>query len=410
MGIGARLAALRGRIHPPRSVRLRLTELYGIVVFLAGVSLLAITFLLGGHQTVQVSAQGEMAVPGPAQLGSGAPQRTVIISNAGGGLSILSGGGPAGGLAVSQAQFAAQIGRSNAVDSLFFWGGIGLLIVTLLGVGLGWVMSGRMLRPLRTMTNTTQQISEANLHERLAVDGPAGDELKQLGDTIDGLLGRLEVAFEVQGRFVQNASHELRTPLAMMRTSLDVATGKPSGAPAEVIALAAKLGEGLDQAERLLESFLLLARLQNGSAIERSPVSLAETVLGAVETRRTAIDALGLAVALDLRPRARSAARRCSRGSRGTSSTTPFATTNRTDGYASRRRRRTGALASPSRAVGERSTRGASISSVSPSNGWSRTAPRRNVAWASGCRSSARSPRHTAGRCGSPPATRAACG
>jgi signal transduction histidine kinase len=302
MSGGERLTALRSHLHAPRSVRVRLTVLYGVVVFLAGASLLAITFLVGGHHAVQVrsvkvSGRGVVPFIATGQFPIRAVPGGPLASSSGGSLIVIlgTGGGPPG-LAVSQAKIAAQIGSSGAVRSLLVGAGIGLLIVTLAGVAVGWVMSGRMLRPLRKMTNTTRHISEENLHERLALSGPAGDELTELGNTIDGLLARLETAFDAQGRFVQNASHELRTPLAMMRTSLDVAVGKPGGVPVEVTVLAAKLREGLDQAERLLESFLMLARAQNGTAIERSTISLTDVVTDALRGEEQAIDALGLRV------------------------------------------------------------------------------------------------------------------
>ena len=138
-------------------------------------------------------------------------------------------------------------------------------------VVLGWVVAGRVLRPLRTITAATERISETNLHERLAMSGPR-DELRLLADTIDRLLERLEAAFDAQQRFVANASHELRTPLAMMRTTLDVAIAKPGGVPAQTRELDAELRVDLDHAERLLEGFLTLARAQNGQPDERAQV------------------------------------------------------------------------------------------------------------------------------------------
>jgi hypothetical protein len=145
------------------------------------------------------------------------------------------------------------------------------------------------------MTATTRQISEANLHERLALPGPP-DELKDLGDTIDGLLARLEAAFDAQRRFVANASHELRTPLTMMRTSLDVAVGKPGPVPPEVTILAGKLREGLDQADRLVESFLALARAQQGSLTNLASVSLPQLVAAALAAHSKAMADRGLEV------------------------------------------------------------------------------------------------------------------
>ncbi|HET9017933.1 MAG TPA: ATP-binding protein, partial [Thermomicrobiaceae bacterium] len=146
----------------------------------------------------------------------------------------------------------------------------------------------------------TRAISATSLDRRLALDGP-DDELKELGDTIDGLLGRLEAAFDAQRRFVANASHELRTPLTMLRTSLDVALGKPSVAP-EVAVLAAKLREGLDQADRLVEELLVLARAQHRGLPNLSAVSLDGLVTAALAARRAAIDGLALTVAPGLEP------------------------------------------------------------------------------------------------------------
>jgi signal transduction histidine kinase len=91
--------------------------------------------------------------------------------------------------------------------------------MALLSIALGWLVAGRVLRPLRTITTAARSISASSLHERLALDGP-NDELRELGDTFDGLLARLDASFRAQRRFVSNASHELRTPLALSRAML----------------------------------------------------------------------------------------------------------------------------------------------------------------------------------------------
>ncbi len=104
-----------------------------------------------------------------------------------------------------------------------------LAVMTVLSIAFGWLIAGRVLRPLREMTATTRQISERNLSERLALPGPR-DELKDLADTIDGLLGRLEAHVAEQQRFAANASHELRTPLATTQALLDVARSDPDRA------------------------------------------------------------------------------------------------------------------------------------------------------------------------------------
>jgi signal transduction histidine kinase len=150
---------------------------------------------------------------------------------------------------------------------------IALTVAALLSIALGCLVAGQVLRPLRTMTAATQRISEQNLHQRLAVAGP-DDQLKQLGDTIDGLLARLETAFAAQRRFVANASHELRTPLTMMRAALDVATSKPEPAAPGVTALASRIRIALDRADRLVESFLTLARAQHSGTLNGGTVAL----------------------------------------------------------------------------------------------------------------------------------------
>jgi signal transduction histidine kinase len=152
-----------------------------------------------------------------------------------------------------------------------------------------------VLAPLRTITAATARISDTNLHERLAMAGPR-DELRLLADTIDRLLERLEAAFEAQRRFVANASHELRTPLAMMRTTLDVAIAKPGGVPVQTRELDAELRVDLDHADRLLESFLTLARAQNGQLDEYSQVALEPLITAALTARADQIAAKELTV------------------------------------------------------------------------------------------------------------------
>jgi hypothetical protein len=162
------------------------------------------------------------------------------------------------------------------------------------------LVAGRALRPLRVITATTQRISDQNLHQRLAVAGP-DDELKHLGDTIDELLARLENAFEAQRRFVSNASHELRTPLTMMRTAVDVATRKTDPPPPAVMMLADKVRVGLDKAERLVDSFLALARAQHGS-LDRSTVALDALTRAAVTEHADAIQGRHLTMEHDCGP------------------------------------------------------------------------------------------------------------
>ncbi|MHB1539264.1 MAG: HAMP domain-containing sensor histidine kinase [Solirubrobacteraceae bacterium] len=179
--------------------------------------------------------------------------------------------------------------------------GIALAIMACASLGSGWLVAGRFLRPLRRITRTTREISATNLHERLNLTGP-DDELKELADTFDELLDRLERSFAFERQFVANASHELRTPLAGMRTSLDVAMAKPEPVPPHIRTLANRLRRELDHVDRLLESFLTLAHTQQGPLGDESTVSLAELARGAVERRADTISAMGLDMEQQQRP------------------------------------------------------------------------------------------------------------
>jgi signal transduction histidine kinase len=275
-GIRGHLTGLAGRAaRPRRTVRLRLTALYGSLILASGAGLLAITNALARGWPSLFNVAITTGPPGKAQPIQLSPSQLDAAQN--------------------QAQALVAHQRAAELNQLLAVSAVALGVMAVVSVVLGWLVAGRVLRPLRAITAATRAISEDNLAERLAVTGP-GDELKDLGDTIDGLLERLERAFTGQRRFVANASHELRTPLAMMRTSLDVAAAKPGPVPAEMTALDRKLREGLDQADRLLESLLLLARAQHGGNGDRETVSLGQVLTGVIEARSGAITGSGLRV------------------------------------------------------------------------------------------------------------------
>ncbi|MFZ0091845.1 MAG: HAMP domain-containing sensor histidine kinase [Solirubrobacteraceae bacterium] len=194
---------------------------------------------------------------------------------------------------------AMSLQRSIGLHRLQVYSGVALAIMALVSGALGWVVAGRVLAPLRTIIATADRISDANLHERLTMSGPR-DELRLLADTIDRLLGRLEAAFDAQRRFVANASHELRTPLAMMRTTLDVATAKPGGVPPPTRELDAELRVDLDHADQLLESFLILARAQEGQLGDAGQVGLEPLITSALSDRAERIVAKGLTLEMHL--------------------------------------------------------------------------------------------------------------
>jgi signal transduction histidine kinase len=260
---------------PRRTVRLRLTALYGGLFLASGAGLLTITNIL---------ARSWPWPPFPIIL-------TPVRSSTG---RISPATPPAHS---PQAELLARLAAGHAAElnQLLADSAIALGVMTVASAALGWLVAGRVLRPLRAMTAAARAISADDLRRRLAVPGP-GDELKDLGDTIDELLHRLETAFGAQRRFAASASHELRTPLAMMRTSLDVAIAKPGPVPAELTVLAGKLREGLDQADRLVENLLLLARAQHAASDGQETIPLGPLIAGAIDARAGLIASMGLHV------------------------------------------------------------------------------------------------------------------
>jgi signal transduction histidine kinase len=255
-------------LNPPRqTIRLRLTLLYGGLFVLAGVALLVFTYALvasnlaGG--VAQVSSSGtfftQVGPNGVAVGGSQQPLTDLSPQQVGDAL---------------KTQVAIQ--RATELRQLLVVSGIALVIVAALSVALGWLVAGRALAPLRVMTGKARQISEANLHERLAVVGP-NDELKDLGDTFDGLLARLDAAFGAQKRFVANASHELRTPLTLQRAMLEVALADPNADTDTLRAVCQRVLHTGEAQERMIEALLTLARSQRGLDVRRT-VDLAAVV------------------------------------------------------------------------------------------------------------------------------------
>jgi signal transduction histidine kinase len=163
--------------------------------------------------------------------------------------------------------------------------------MAIISIGLGWLVAGRALRPVRTMSSRARGISERNLHERLALDGP-DDELKELGDTFDELLARLESAFDSQRQFVANASHELRTPITLERALVEVALADPGATEESLRSTCRRVLAASEQQERLIESLLTLARSQRGveSSRELRLDELAGEVLQSVQPDRIQVE------------------------------------------------------------------------------------------------------------------------
>ncbi|MFE7706584.1 sensor histidine kinase [Streptomyces sp. NPDC057486] len=163
-----------------------------------------------------------------------------------------------------------------AGHQLLIWSAAALLVMTACAVGVGWWTAGRVLRPVHAMTAKARRLSEHTLHERIASSGP-DDELKELGDTLDALLARLQKAFDSQRRFIANASHELRTPLATQRAAIQIGLDDPT--PEDLVRTRETLLANNRRSERLIEGLLVLARSERGLAAgERDAVDLAQVV------------------------------------------------------------------------------------------------------------------------------------
>jgi signal transduction histidine kinase len=284
--------------HPRSTVRWRLTLLYGGLFLACGAGLLAITYGLVAHATVsgrdvlaRVSGtDGPVPFAGPPNKGLGkvtprpVPKFQVRTSQTALPPQIRRVlGSPAGPAVV---RYVGSRQRISDLHQLEIESAIALAIMAILSALLGWVVAGRVLRPLRTITATTREISEANLHRRLALAGPP-DELRTLADTIDGLLERLQAAFDAQRRFVANASHELRTPLTAVRALLEMVVSDPRATTATFRETCREALEESEQQEQLIDALLALAQGQRGLD-RREPVDLASVTSEALRTHHSA--------------------------------------------------------------------------------------------------------------------------
>jgi len=275
---------------PKASVRLQLTLLYGGLFLLAGAALLAVNYALVRSRFtlpfhVEVSAPGTQP---PVGAGPGQGAGLLLITRAGEGDVIASAPSP-GALEAVRGKLQAA-----ALSQLLTQSGIALGLMALVSVGLGWLVAGRVLRPLQAITATARRLEGSNLHERINLQGPE-DELKELADTFDQMLARLDAAFETQRRFVANASHELRTPLAITRTEVDVALADRDASPAELRAMAERVRDASQRSERLIEGLLTLARSER-QLRTGEPADLSLAAADALSVARPEAERLGLRV------------------------------------------------------------------------------------------------------------------
>jgi signal transduction histidine kinase len=288
----------------PQKVRTRLTLLYAALFFAAGSALLGLTYGLVAsslpaqppaaatassqelaslsHECKQASfaSKGKHPVTIPASLPAACKQAEDAYN--------------AGTAAGMQAQ------RQNTLAKLLGFWLLGLGVMTAASGGLGWYMSGRVLRPVRVITETARRASEQHLGERLALTGTR-DELKELADTFDDMLERLDTAFATQRRFVANASHELRTPLTVMRTAIDVTLAKPSPTARQLTDTAERVRRSIDKAESMVEALLTLAVSDQGK-LSTEFTDLATWAEDAIDAAAPEIERLNLNVDAELDP------------------------------------------------------------------------------------------------------------
>jgi signal transduction histidine kinase len=287
--------------HRSATVRWRLTLLYSSLFLVCGAGLLAVTYTLVAHAPITRGPGGAITTippgakvqfPAPrAAGGAGLPRqalppalRRVLRSSAG----------------RAVVRFVGAQQRISDLHRLEIESAIALAIMVIISGVLGWLVAGRVLRPLRTITATAQQVSEASLHRRLALPGPR-DELRQLADTIDGLLERLEGAFDAQRQFVANASHELHTPLTAARALLEMVLSDPQASVETFRETCQQVLMENEQQEELIDALLALAQGQRGLD-RRELVDLDTVVAGAWQKQEEDAARRGVHVELSLEP------------------------------------------------------------------------------------------------------------
>lgn len=264
------------------TIRIRLTLLYGGMFLIAGILLLSIIYMLAA-QALHVGSEL------PFKIANG--QVTSEVCN------LPDKATPDDFNAAMNACVNHQ--RQQALDTLLNRSLLALVGLSVIAFAFGYAMAGRVLSPLGRITRIARRVAGTDLSRRIELDGP-DDELKELADTFDDMLDRLERAFTAQQRFVGNASHELRTPLAINRTLLEVHLSDPQ-APPELQQLGKTLLATNERSEQLVEGLLLLARSDN-QIIERKPVDLAEVASRALDQARGEAEAKGVEMRGELAP------------------------------------------------------------------------------------------------------------
>jgi signal transduction histidine kinase len=293
---GSPLGPTRRQLTRRQPIRLRLTLVYSSLFLLAGVVLLAVTYALV-DQSLRTSLPAASSVAGAAY---NAQAFKICDSSALDPVQVAKCKAQAQQSLTKVTQASAAFQRSQTLRRLLDYSLGALVVVGVMSAWLGWIVAGRVLRPVHAITAAARTASEENLSDRIALAGP-DDELKELADTFDAMLGRLDAAFASQRRFVANASHELRTPLTVMRTAIDVTLAKPGRTQAQLEAMAQEVRQAVDRAEALIEALLTLARSDRGSG-PGEPLDVAVLAEDALDAAAPAIRACPVTIEAALRP------------------------------------------------------------------------------------------------------------
>jgi len=256
------------------SARSRLTLLYASLFALGGAALVWITYLLVAHT---LHSTTDATIPRAIEPAIG---KCVVAAQTHGGPAALN---QCAALYAHGVQAGASAQRSTTLTHLLTYSLLSLAGAALLAAVAGWFAAGRILRPVHRLTAAARAASEQNLSQRIALQGPR-DELRELADTFDTMLERLDRAFASQRQFIANAGHELRTPLTVMRTAMDVVLDQPEPMREELLSMAADVRRAVDQSERLIEVLLVLARNDRARALT-DPLDLATVAEDALEGR-----------------------------------------------------------------------------------------------------------------------------
>ncbi len=256
------------------SIRFRLTVMYSGVLFL-----LAACMLGGVYVALQASLGDEQVYQRYQQTETLPSGRRVVVDE---------------GILIDVGKQVEHDANQRAIQLLREYSFAGLLVLFVTSLGVGWVVAGRVLKPIERITSVARNIQATDLKRRIHLDGP-DDELKELAETFDGMLGRIDDAFEQQKLFIQEASHELRNPLAVIRTNIDVTLSDPGAPASELRQTMQVVQRSTERMATLVDDLLVYAR-KGTDTVARAlePIDAAALVREAAEEFRAPADARGL--------------------------------------------------------------------------------------------------------------------